>query len=304
MLESPKDKMIKTSPRKKAVKNGHEVEIIPSEEKEEVSDKEKKQLQVVETAFINKTPATSGIDLFNKMSRQQRELIKRTIAKGATDDELALFFNVCVGTNLNPFLRQVHFVKRWDNKLGREVGSIQVGIDGFRSIAESGGQYAGSDDAVFRDEEMYSFEIGKIKEGKDVPGSATVTVYKLMGNTRYPFTATARWSEYYPGHKQGFMWFKMPYGQLAKCAEALALRKAFPKLLSGIYEPAEMDQAGSPQLTAFDTALKFISKAMVVADLKIIKEKIVLSEKYDQEQKITLQDAIDERIFQLESNEK
>ena len=62
----------------------------------------------------------------------------------------------------------------------------------------------------------------------------------VVGN----FTATARWSEYYPGKSQGFMWDKMPHTMLGKCAEALALRKAFPSQLSGLYTGDEMAQAG------------------------------------------------------------
>jgi hypothetical protein len=57
-----------------------------------------------------------------------------------------------------------------------------------------------------------------------------------------PFIGVARWTEYYPGEKMGFIWDKMPHGQLAKCAEALALRKAFPKKLKGLYVPEEMEQ--------------------------------------------------------------
>jgi hypothetical protein len=70
-----------------------------------------------------------------------------------------------------------------------------------------------------------------------------VTVYKMIAGQRCPFTATARWDQYYPGDSQGFMWRKMPHLMLGKCAEGLALRKAFPAELAGAYVKEEMDQA-------------------------------------------------------------
>jgi hypothetical protein len=72
---------------------------------------------------------------------------------------------------------------------------------------------------------------------------ARVTVYRLVQGQRGAFSATARWTEYKPD--EDFMWKKMPHVMLAKCAEALALRKAFPKQLAGLYVKEEMEQAGA-----------------------------------------------------------
>ncbi|CAN5525929.1 hypothetical protein BH11ARM2_BH11ARM2_01720 [soil metagenome] len=156
------------------------------------------------------------------------ELIRRTVAAGATSDEMELFLHMAKRAGLDPLARQIHFVKR------RGRGVVQVGIDGLRLTADRTGLYAGNDDGEF---------MGTTDGG--YPAKSRVTVYKMVGGQRCPFSATARWDEYYPGDEQGFMWRKMPHTMLAKCAEALALRKAFPADLSGLYIHEEMEQAGA-----------------------------------------------------------
>lgn len=154
------------------------------------------------------------------------DLIRRTVASGATNDELELFFHQARRAGLDPLAKQIYFVKR------KGKGVIQVGIDGLRLIADRTGIYAGNDDAEF---------IGTSEQG--YPAKARVTVYKMVQGQRCAFSATARWDEYYPGDDQGFQWRKMPHAMLGKCAEALALRKAFPAHMSGLYVHEEMEQA-------------------------------------------------------------
>jgi phage recombination protein Bet len=173
---------------------------------------------------------------------EQVALVKATICKGATDDELKLFRYQCNRTGLDPFSRQIFWVTRWDAKNSKNIGTIQTGIDGYRVIADRTGKYAGSDEPRF-DEFLTEYEHMQTERGN--PQTATVTVYKMVGGIRCPFTASCRWEEYYPGDKQGFMWKKMPYLMLAKVAEALALRKAFPQDISGLYIKEEMEQAYS-----------------------------------------------------------
>lgn len=299
----------------KAVKNGvvgkfigyekHTGPVLKSSETPELTPKEEKEVRVIERIIENKEIAPQ--DAFGKLTRSQINLIKSTIAKGASDDELKMFVQVCKGANLNPFLRQVHLVPRWDSKNAKEVRTIQVSIDGFRSIAESSGAYAGNEDPIFKGEQTIKpNEKGELT----VPNGATVTVYKMLGGERCPFTATARWSEYYPGAKLGFQWHIRPYLMLGKCAEALALRKAFPKLLSGMYAQEEMEQSVQvetkqrDQNTAYDKLKIAIGQeSTTYKHLEDWRAMLSVSVKYTDDQKQELLKAIDDRMTDLISKQ-
>jgi phage recombination protein Bet len=272
---------------------------------EKQSPQDTKQIQVIERIIENREIAPQ--DAFGKLSRPQIDLIKHTIAKGASDDELRMFIQVCKGANLNPFLKQVHLVPRWDSREGKEVRAIQVSIDGFRSIAESSGTYAGNDDAIFEGEQQIEYTAGKDGGKKTVaaPLKASVTVYKMVEGQRFPFSATARWTEYYPGAKMGFQWHVRPYLMLGKCAEALALRKAFPKLLSGMYAQEEMEQGSQANteekraVAAFTTLKNALAK-MSPQEIEEYKAKMIKSDKYTDDQKKEFTKLADERIAYFE----
>lgn len=155
------------------------------------------------------------------------DLIKRTVASGANRDELEIFLYHAKRAGLDPLARQIYLVKR------KGKATIQVGIDGLRLIADRTGLYAGNDDAIFD------------VDDRGRPQRATVVVYKMVHGSRCAFSATARWDEYFPGEDSGFQWKKMPHVMLAKCAEAQALRKAFPMEMSGLYVHEEMEQASA-----------------------------------------------------------
>ena len=179
---------------------------------------------------------------FNKgFTESQVALLKDTICRGATDDELRMFIYQCERRKLDPFAKQIYAVKRWDSKERREVIAFQTGIDGFRVVAERSGKYAGQTPAQW---------CGKEGVWKDVwldqhfPSAARVGV--IRKDFRDPIYAVALWREYVQTNKEGAptkFWASMGANQLAKCAESLALRKAFPEDLGGLYTKEEMGQA-------------------------------------------------------------
>lgn len=169
-----------------------------------------------------------------QLGEEKINLIKRTICKGASDDELQLFIHACQRTGLDPFMRQIFAVKRWDASLGREVMTIQTGIDGYRLIADRSGRYSPGSDAEFG----YDND-GNLKWAKSF-------VKKMTPDGQWhEISAIAFWDEYVQITKTGkptIFWSKKGHIMLSKCAEALALRKAFPAELSGIYTQEEMGQ--------------------------------------------------------------
>ena len=153
--------------------------------------------------------------------------VKSIAAQEATETEIKLYLYDCDRRGVSPLDKLIHFTKR----KGRYTPVTS--IDYMRIRAESSGVYAGSDDAVF-------------EEGTKYPKAAKVTVWKMVKDRLGRFEATARWDEYAPDltTASAFMWKKMPHTMLAKCAEALALRKAFPGQLAGLYSKEEMAQDG------------------------------------------------------------
>jgi phage recombination protein Bet len=170
--------------------------------------------------------------------------VQSVLAPDLTPEELQLFAMVANRSGLDPFAKQIYAVKR----KGRVT--FQTGIDGYRSIAARTGMYDGQDEPEYGPPCACG---DKRPEGH--PEFATVRVYR-KGVTR-AIAATAYWHEYKPEAGQSgqgdVMWTRMPRVMIAKVAEALALRKAFPYdperkhgIGADVYTSDEMDQADRP----------------------------------------------------------
>lgn len=183
-----------------------------------------------------------------KLGQEQIDLIKNTIAKGATNDELSLFVKVCERTGLDPFSRQIYAIQRKSkDKKGNWSTTMQtqISIDGARVVAERSGKYAGQTDAQWCGEDGVWKDVWL---EKTPPKACRVGVHRT--DFKEPLTAVALWDNYVQEGQYGVtkMWKKMGPLMLAKCAESLALRKAFPQDLSGLYTTDEMQQADSVEV--------------------------------------------------------
>src|ERR1044072_1140551 len=184
-----------------------------------------------------------------KFTDEQLGLIKRNACKpgnrDATPDEFNLFMDRVYSTGLNPLTNQIYAVFRWSNKERIDKMSIQTGIDGFRLIAERTGRYIGQSGPYWCGEDGECREIWP--KGQKNPVASKVVVKKLLGGVVGETSAVAHWGEYAVTGSAGKFWESKPALLLSKCAEALALRKAFPAEMSGLYIAEEMgDESVAP----------------------------------------------------------
>jgi phage recombination protein Bet len=176
-------------------------------------------------------------------SSKQIEILKNSICKGVSNEEFEIFLMACTKTQLDPFMRQIYAVKRKSKKPDGSWGetmTIQTGIDGYRLIAERTGCYAPGPEPTYV---------------MDTSGNLTSATAYIKKQTRdgtwHTVSASAFLDEYcqtfvdrQTGEKKPTgMWVNMQRTMLAKCAEAQALRKAFPAEMSGVYTKEEMAQA-------------------------------------------------------------
>lgn len=173
-----------------------------------------------------------------QFTTDQLNLIRQTVAKGTTPEQFKLFVEVCKYHGLNPFARQIYAVVRNSkdsNGNYQPQMTIQTSIDGYRLIAERSGKYGGQigpewcgDDGKWCD----------VWLADKPPAAARIGV--IRKDFQQPTWGVAKYKSY---AQSSPLWQKMPDVMLAKCAESLALRKAFPAEMSGIYTREEMEQA-------------------------------------------------------------
>lgn len=288
---------------KKETKPKKKVEDKKVEEKEpEVTVAERGEIQVPEVPANFKT----------KLSAKDQQLLKNSIAIGATDSELKLFLYVCQRTGLDPFIKQIHLVPIWNSAVKAEVRVPIIGIDGLRSVAERSGAYVGSTDATYEGEKEVQITEDVFKDGKKipqtrsitVPDKATITVKKVVQGIIGEFTASADWNEFVP-KKLNANWSGRPRLMLSKCAEAKALRKAFPQVLSGLYVQEEVEalRPETPKIPVeeqnFEKARTVILKETDPVTLEEFKKKLEKSDKYTEDGKKKLYTIIDDQIRKI-----
>lgn len=160
--------------------------------------------------------------------------------KGAGRGDIEVFFHQAKRTGLDPFKREIYMIER------QGKWTIQTGIDGFYKIADRATRNNGGTWGI--PETLWCGHDGAWRDvwlDKQPPAAAKVTVTR-DGST---FTTVAVFEEYAARKRDGdltAMWKKMPARMIAKCAEALAIRRAFPDDLSGLYTAEEMAQADNP----------------------------------------------------------
>jgi len=181
-------------------------------------------------------------------SEEDKQRYKRLHAQTHTADELEAFFRQCERTQLDPWSRQIYTLKRRQFVDGQSIekAMTQVSIDGLRLQAERSGQYRGQNgpwwcgkDGAWVDVwtkpmgELVAAKVGVFREGWSEP---------IWGVARFDAYAQKK-----SGGALTKMWETMGDVMIAKCAEALALRKACPAELSGLYTTEEMLQADGPE---------------------------------------------------------
>lgn len=161
------------------------------------------------------------------------ETLGNSLYPGADHNSIRMVISYCKASELDPMQKPVHIVPIWDSKLGKMRDVVMPGIGLYRTQAARSGQYAGVSEPEF------GLDVTENIGGTSItfPSWCKVAVKRALPNGQIvEFFATERWKENYAakGGKEksiapNAMWTKRPYGQLAKCAEAQALRKAFPE---------------------------------------------------------------------------
>lgn len=190
------------------------------------------------------------------------EALKNSLYPGKSDAAISMVISYCAARGYDPLKKPVHLVKMWNSDLRKEIEVVLPGINQYRIDAARTGQYVGKSEPVYGPMVQQEF-IDKDKQRVTVtyPEWCKVTVRRLIKGMVAEFTATEYWLECYATQGRGAtapnaMWEKRARGQLAKVAEAQALRMAFPEEMAdytaeemeGKAQPPEIPPATGPQI--------------------------------------------------------
>jgi len=169
-------------------------------------------------------------------------VLESSLYPGAAHDSIRMVLSWAQARGVDPMDKPCHIVPMWDSKTERMRDVIMPSVDYYRQKAESTGEYLGLSDTEYG--QTKTLQVGEFSI--DYPEWAKVIVRRLVHGHVAEFPAKVFWLETYATKKRdtkvpNAMWQKRPFGQLEKCAEALALRRAFPKLCGG---PTAEEMAG------------------------------------------------------------
>ena len=188
--------------------------------------------------------------IFEMPEAEVMAVMRNSLYPGAQDESIKMVLGYCRAAGLDPMHKPVHIVPMWDKNTKTMRDVIMPGIGSYRTQAARSGDYAGVSEPEFGDDVTVTLDGVQVT----YPAWCRVTVRRLMRNGQVAeFSAVERWTENYATQKRdslapNAMWLKRPYAQLAKCAEAQALRKAFPEFGS---QPTSDEMAGK-ELVEFD----------------------------------------------------
>lgn len=195
---------------------------------------------------------------FSLSTSDWRVLVDQLYPAAKSSESVAMALSYCRSRNLDIFKRPVHIVPMWSSALNKMVETVWPGIAEIRTTAARTGEYAGIDEVVFGPMVERTFhgekdiwenkrKVGTEKFTKTVryPEWASVVVYRWVKGEKAAFHAKIFWEETYASIGKSDvpneMWAKRPRGQLDKCAEAAAIRKAFPEEVGNTYAAEEME---------------------------------------------------------------
>ena len=187
----------------------------------------------------------TAINTSNEIDQHIWSALKNSLYTGARDESIKMVLDYCKAAKLDPMQKPVHIVPmsvknaltgRYEYK-----DVVMPGVGLYRIQAARSNQYAGVSEPEFGED--VTCNLGGVEI--TYPKWCRVTVKKIVNNTIVEFTAKEYWLENYATKKDELapntMWKKRPYGQIAKCAEAQALRKAFPEIISQHPTAEEME---------------------------------------------------------------